>query len=113
MENKNRWDSEGCYHDDNIRLNNYFESADIKLERTDLAQTDFNAHIDVIEKVVQSVQMELGWEISKNPNISAKEIKIAGLDRLIDLKRSELITKEELEKCYKRFAYLVDYYFGT
>lgn len=115
MSEVHKFSDMGEYHDDDIRLNNYSESADIKLERTDLGQSEFDAKTDTlfVDKVVQSVQMELGWQVSKNPSMSANEIKLAALSRFIELTKNQLLTKQEADQCYKRFAYLVDYYYGA
>lgn len=117
MKEKNRWDSEGNYHDDDIRLNNYTESADIKLERTDIAQADFNAHVRepdhlLVEKVVTSVQREVGLDIQRNPGLSTNEIKSLARHRFMDLLEKDLLTPKEANRCYQRFVHLVDYYYG-
>lgn len=114
MKEKNRWDSEGNYHDDDVRLNNYAEVADIRLERTELSQNEFDSKTNVfIEKVVQSIQGELGMELMRNPALSPVEIKLRARNRFLNLVQRELLSKDEADICYKRFAYLVDYYYGA
>lgn len=113
MEN-NRWDSMGNYHDDDLRLESYSESADMpKLERTDIAQEDFNSHVSsrFIEQVVQQVQHELGYELRKD--LPVKEIKLQAMHRFLDLIEKQLLTHREADKCYQRFAQMVDYYYGS
>ncbi len=119
MKEKLSYDSEGNYHDDDVRLNNYTESADMPiLERTDIAQTDFNAHIkkdidpQLIETVVARVQREVGTQIVQNPKLETHEIKSLARNRFMDLLEKDLLTQKEAERCYQRFVHLVDYYYG-
>lgn len=114
MKEKNRWDSEGNYHDDDIRLNNYTESADMPiLERTDIAQADFNAHVpsDFVERVVQQVQHELSPTIKNSTSVN--EIKIQAMHRFMDLIEKQLLTQKEADRCYQRFVQMVHYYYGN
>lgn len=97
------YDSEGMYHDDDIRIESYAEVADIKPE----IEPAF------VNKVVQSIQMEIGSEILMNPKMSVQQIKLAAMNRFVDLIDRELLSSREAEKCYQRFAYMVDYYYGT
>lgn len=94
MGEKLSYDSEGNYHDDGIRIEPEIQP-------------------QFVEKVVQSVQMELGWEINKNPTMSTQQIKLAAMQRFLDLIQKKLLSQREAEKCYQRFAYMVDYYYGA
>lgn len=94
----NRWDSEGNYHDDDIRLESYAE-IDIKPK--------------LIDKVVQSIQMEIGEDILKNPTMTVQQIKLAAMNRFVDLIDKGLLSNREAEKCYQRFAHQVDWYYGS
>lgn len=115
MENiKVSYDSEGNYHDDDVRLNAYTESTDIpKLERTDIAQADFNSHISpkFVDQVVNQVQHELAPTIKHSSSVN--EIKIQAMHRFIDLIEKQLLTQREAERCYQRFVQLVHYYYGS
>jgi hypothetical protein len=107
MGEKLSYDSEGNYHDDNVRI-----------ERTDIAQADFNAHkpkVDPIfvERVVDKLQLEIGQQLRLNPDMSVNQIKMAALDRLMGLILKELLTNEEADKIYFHFARRVNYYYGT
>jgi hypothetical protein len=99
MSEMNRWDDMGNYTDDEVRLESYAEIAEIKPE--------------FVEKVVQSVQMEVGADILMNPGMSIQQIKISAMQRFMDLIDKGLLSQAEADKCYQRFAYMVDYYYGT
>lgn len=66
-----------------------------------------------VSQVVNQVQIEIGSQLSMNPGMSVQEIKIQAMDRFLDLIQKELLTQREAEKCYIRFAHMVDYYYGT
>jgi len=89
----------------------------IKLERTEVAQSDFNSHIDdesvLINTVVNQVQAEIGKDIMLDPAMTVREIKSQASKRFIDLVEKGLLTDREANKCYQRFAHMVDWYFGT
>lgn len=84
---KNRWDDQGA-----------------PLEQDD---TIF------VDKVVKQVQSEVGQELMRNPSMSVQEIKLQAMHRFIDLINKDLLTHNEAEKCYQRFAHMVDFYYGT
>ena len=97
MNKENRWDSMGDYHDDDIRLEAYGEIADQNL----------------VETVVDKIQYEVGQQIMHNPKISVGEIKMAAMQRFLDLINKDLLSIDEADKCYKRFASQVDRYYGA
>lgn len=120
MKEKLSYDSEGNYHDDDVRLNNYTESADIpRLERTDVAQANFNAHVKqdvdpiLVDRVVSLIQRELGSQMRLNPITTTEEIKTHAKARFIDLIEKKLLTPKEADRCYQRFVQMVHYYYGS
>jgi hypothetical protein len=94
-----KYDSEGNYHDDDIRIEAYAEVADIKPE--------------FVDKVVQNIQMEVGQQLVQNPSMSVNEIKIQAMNRFIDLIEKQLLTQREADRCYQRFVQMVHYYYGS
>lgn len=98
MTQKFSYDSEGNYHDDDIRIEAYAENADIKENL-------------LVEKVVQEVQRELANTIDNNASV--KEIKIQAMHRFIDLIEKKLLTPNEADRCYQRFVQMVHYYYGN
>ena len=104
MKEKNRWDSEGNYHDDDIRLESYAETADIIEEPVDNL---------LVETVVKKMSDELAPTIKQNPTISVKEIKIQAQYRFMDLLEKQLLKQQEADRCYQRFVQLVHYYYGS
>ena len=107
MGEKLSYDSEGNYHDDNVRI-----------ERTDIAQEDFNSHKPkpdpiFVERVVDKLQIEIGEELRLKPDMTVNEIKMAALNRLMDLILKELLTNDEADKIYFHFARRVNYYYGS
>lgn len=88
-----------------------------KLERTEIAQNDFEAHkpsVDpvFVERVVDKIQLEVGEQLRLNPDMSVNEIKMAALHRLMDLIHRELLTNDEGDAIYRRFARMVHHYYG-
>lgn len=67
----------------------------------------------LINTVVNQVQAEIGRDIMIDPKMSVSEIKSQATRRFIDLVEKGLLTQREANKCYQRFAFLVDYYYGT
>lgn len=84
---KNRWDDQGA-----------------PLEQDDTV---------FVDKVIQQVQGEVGMSLMHNPGMSVHQIKLEAMHRFIDLINKELLTHAEAEKCYQRFAYLVDWHYGS
>lgn len=101
---KEKFSDMGEYHDPNLRL-----------ERTEIAQQDFDAQVSPIfvDQVVKQIQNELGIEIKKSPDLGVKEIKIMAMNRFLDLIEKGLLSVKEAEKCYQRFAHMVDFYYGN
>lgn len=98
MTRKFEYDSEGNYHDDDIRIESYAETADLKND-------------PLVEKVVQEVQRELADTIDNTASV--KEIKIQAMYRFIDLIEKKLLTPNEADRCYQRFVQMVHYYYGN
>lgn len=110
MNKENRWDDQGMYHEDEIRLESYGETADKMvpdIEGRDVGPID-SAFVD---RVVQQVQHEISPNIN-NYN-SVNEIKIQAMHRFLDLIEKQLLSQREAERCYQRFVQLVHYYYGT
>lgn len=101
---KEKFSDMGEYHDPNLRL-----------ERTEIAQQDFDAQVSPIfvDQVVKQIQNELGIEIRKSPDLGVREIKIMAMNRFLDLIEKGLLSTKEAEKCYQRFAHMVDFYYGS
>jgi|DEB19_MinimDraft_3_1074340.scaffolds.fasta_scaffold126052_2 hypothetical protein len=98
----------GEYHDPKLRL-----------ERTDIAQADFDAHkteeVDpvFVDVVVKQLSNELAPAIKLNPTMSVNEIKIQAMHRFIDLLEKKLLTQREADRCYQRFVQMVHFYYGS
>jgi len=88
-----------------------------KLERTEIAQRDFESHLNqeqmLINVVVNQVQNELGVTIRSEPHITPETIISMARNRFIDLLNKDLLSEREANKCYQRFVQLVQYYYGT
>lgn len=69
------------------------------------------AEENLVNKVVNGIQIEIGQEISRNPRMSTLEIKLLAQHRFIDLLDRGLLSEEEANRCYQRFAHQVDYYY--
>lgn len=93
------YDSEGNYHDDDIRIEAYAETADIP---SDI----------LVNEVVKQVEREIAPAIQENPKMTVNEIKIQAMYRFMDLIEKQLLTQREAERCYQRFVQLVSYYYG-
>jgi hypothetical protein len=107
MGEKLSYDSEGNYHDDNVRI-----------ERTDIAQTDFNAHIKpidpiLVDTVIKQLSNELAPQLKENPAMSVNEIKLQARYRFSDLLEKRLLTQREADRCYQRFVQMLHYYYGS
>lgn len=100
---KEKFSDMGEYHDPELRL-----------ERTDIAQQDFNKHVSPIfvQEVVNQVEREVGSELKINPNRTVTEIKMMALHRFLDLVKKDLLSESEADKCIKRFFEQVDYFYG-
>jgi hypothetical protein len=94
------YDSEGNYHDDDIRIEAYSESA------------DFNQDV-LVEEVVNQIEREIGDQLRTQPHKSVREIKIMAMNRFLDLIEKKLLSVKEAERCYQRFSQQVDYYYGS
>lgn len=86
MNKENRWDSLGNYFDDESVL---------------------------IDTVVNQVQAEIGKDIVADPKMSISEIKSQATRRFIDLIEKGLLSEQEANKCYQRFAHMVDWYYNA
>lgn len=100
MNKENRWDDCGNYHDDEVRLEAYSESADIPADV-------------LVNEVVKQVEREIAPAIRENPRMSVNEIKIQAMHRFLDLIEKDLLSQKEAERCYQRFVQLVHYYYGS
>jgi hypothetical protein len=89
----------------------------IRLEKTEIAQRDFESHLNeeqmLVNVVVNQVQNELGVTIKTEPHISPEEIISMARNRFVDLLNKDLLTEREANKCYQRFVQMVSYYYGT
>lgn len=111
MNKENRWDSMGDYHDDDVRMESYGEVADKiipDVEGRDIGPVD----PVFVDRVVQQVQEELGVHLKRDPSKKAIEIKIMAMHRFLDLIEKKLLSQREADKCYQRFAQMVDFYYG-
>ena len=88
-----------------------------KLERTEIAQRDFESHLNkeqmLIDVVVNQVQYELGVTIRSEPHLTPETIISMARIRFVDLLDRDLLSEREANKCYQRFAQLVQYYYGS
>ena len=88
-----------------------------KLERTEIAQRDFESHLNkeqmLIDVVVNQVQNELGNTIRSEPHLTPETIISMARIRFVDLLDRDLLSEREANKCYQRFAQLVQYYYGS
>lgn len=110
MNKENRWDDQGMYHDDEVRLEAYSESADKMIpdiEGRDIGPVDPM----FVDRVVQQVQHEISPTIQTSSSVN--EIKIQAMHRFLDLIEKQLLSQREAERCYQRFVQLVHYYYGT
>lgn len=93
------------------------ETKQPRLERTEIAQRDFESHLNeeqmLVNVVVNQVQNELGLTIKSEPNLSPNSIKNMARARFLDLLNKQLLTEREANKCYQRFIQMVDFYYGT
>lgn len=93
------------------------ETKSPRLERTEVAQKDFETHINeekmLVDVVVNQVQHELGLTIRKEPNITPDQIISMARDRFIDLLNRDLLSEREANKCFRRFTEMVYYYYGS
>ena len=88
-----------------------------KLERTEIAQRDFESHLNkeqmLIDVVVNQVQNELGVTIRSEPHLTPETIISMARIRFVDLLDRDLLSEREANKCYQRFVQMVSYYYGT
>ena len=88
-----------------------------KLERTEIAQRDFESHLNqeqmLIDVVVNQVQNELGVTIRSEPHLTPETIISMARIRFVDLLDRYLLSEREANKCYQRFVQMVSYYYGT
>ena len=88
-----------------------------KLERTEIAQRDFESHLNkeqmLIDVVVNQVQNELGVTIRSEPRLTPETIISMARIRFVDLLDRDLLSEREANKCYQRFVQMVSYYYGT
>lgn len=93
------------------------ETKQPRLERTEVAQRDFEAHINeeqmLVNVVVNQVQNELGLTLKSEPHLSPNTIKKMARARFLDLLNKDLLSEREANKCYQRFIQMVDFYYGT
>ena len=99
MKEKLSYDSEGMYHDDDIRIEAYGKLADTEPM--------------LVEKVVQQISNELAPSIQKDPKMTVNEIKLMAMYRFLDLINKGLLSPEEANKCYQRFSQMLQYYYGS
>jgi hypothetical protein len=104
--NKLNYDSEGNYHDDDIRLESYSESADRLVP--DIEGKDY-----FVDQVVNSIQKEIGEQLKFNPDKTINDIKLMAMHRFLDLINNGLLKPEEANKCYQRFSQMLSYYYGS
>lgn len=67
----------------------------------------------LINTVVNQVQTEIGRDIMIDPKMSVSEIKSQATRRFIDLVEKGLLSEQEANKCYQRFARMVDWYYNA
>lgn len=67
----------------------------------------------LINTVVNQVQTEIGRDIMIDPKMSVSEIKSQATKRFIDLVEKGLLSEQEANKCYQRFARMVDWYYNA
>lgn len=67
----------------------------------------------LINTVVNQVQTEIGRDIMIYPKMSVSEIKSQATRRFIDLVEKGLLSEQEANKCYQRFARMVDWYYNA
>jgi|SanBayMetagenome_1026888.scaffolds.fasta_scaffold292574_1 hypothetical protein len=67
----------------------------------------------LINTVVNQVQAEIGRDIMIDPKMSVSEIKSQATRRFIDLVEKGLLSEQEANKCYRRFARMVDWYYNA
>ena len=88
-----------------------------KLERTEIAQRDFESHLNqeqmLIDVVVNQVQNELGVTIRSEPHLTPETIISMARIRFVDLLDRDLLSEREANKCYQRFVQMVSYYYGS
>ena len=65
-----------------------------------------------VERVLDKIQIEVGDQLVANPSMSLNEIKLAAMNRLIDLINKDLLTQAEADKIYQRFALMVHHYYS-
>jgi hypothetical protein len=112
MSEKHKFSDMGEYHDDELRIESYAETADKIVP--DVAGRDLDP-IDetLVNTVVNQIQRELGTQVGRNPNISTKEIKLQAMHRFMDLIEKQLLTPKEADRCYQRFVQMVHHFYGT
>ena len=114
MKEKLSYDSEGNYHDDNVR---HMHKPVVRLERTAVAQQEFESRLNeeemLVNVVVNQVQNELGMTIKTEPHLTPETIISMARNRFVDLLNKDLLSEREANKCYQRFVRLVQYYYGT
>jgi hypothetical protein len=98
-----KYDSEGNYHDDDIRIEAYAETADIPKDIDPI----------LVDTVIKQLSNELAPVIKDNPAITVNEIKIQAMHRFMDLLEKKLLTQREADRCYQRFVQMVSFYYGT
>lgn len=88
-----------------------------RIERTEIAQRDFESHLNeeemLVNVVVNQVQNELGLTIKSEPHISPEKIIQLARHRFVDLLNKDLLSEREANRCYQRFVQMVSFYYGT
>ena len=100
MNTENQWANSSNNYDDEIRVEAYAENADITRDI-------------LVDEVVNQMQKEIGDQLRLAPSKTVHDIKVIAMHRFLDLIEKKLLSQNEAERCYQRFAYMVDYFHGS